>query len=173
MDVTPATRGAAPAPADPRPAAILMYATYVTGGVGIFLGFLGLSASPPTLRWAALVGVGLSGVLSFVRHSVVHRSDAARMGWDLGRRDNFQIEVGLANLAWGLLAILVAVLDWGLRAAASSFLVFGFYLVLVAVMLATSRSQDGTARPWGGIALMGGFGAVLVTVGVMGMTAAG
>ena len=45
--------------------------------------------------------VGIVGVISFLRHAVFHRSDAKRMGWDYGKRNDFQLEVGFANLAWG------------------------------------------------------------------------
>ena len=55
----------------------------------------------------ALWSVGALGVAAFVRHAVLHRSDAARMGWDLGRRNNFQIEVGMASgLAYFAIAAL-------------------------------------------------------------------
>ena len=51
---------------------------------------------------------------AFVRHAVLHRSDAARMGWDLGRRNNFQIEVGMAS---GLAYFAIAALnDAGIKA---------------------------------------------------------
>jgi hypothetical protein len=31
--------------------------------------------------------------MSFVQHSILHRSDAARMTWGIGRTDNVQITV--------------------------------------------------------------------------------
>ena len=55
------------------------------------------------------------------------------MKWDLGgRTDNFQIEVGMANLAWGLVAIASVLLDWGTYAQAALTLVFGLYLLFAA-----------------------------------------
>ena len=60
------------------------------------------------------------------------------MHWDLGVRNNFQIEVGLANLAWGLVAILAVLLDWGLAAEATTFLIFGIYLLGVVGMQVVS-----------------------------------
>ena len=47
-------------------------------------------------------------------------------------RDNFQIEVGMANLAWGLVAIASVLLDWGTYAQAALTLVFGLYLLFAA-----------------------------------------
>lgn len=163
-----ATPVAAPSPA---PAKWLMIATYAAGAVGIFLGFWGLGSTPPSLTWAALLAVGVSGVLSWVRHSIFHASDAARMGWGIGRRNNFQIEVGLANLAWGLVAILAVALRWGLRAEAASLLVFGFYLGAVSIMLVATPSRDRT-RPWGQVVAMGAYAVTLLWLGFAGMSAA-
>ena len=62
---------------------------------------LGAGDQAAAAKCASALAVGGSGVLSFVRHAVFHRSDAARMHWDYGIRNDFQIEVGLANLSWG------------------------------------------------------------------------
>jgi hypothetical protein len=156
--------------ADPRASAILMALTYVAGGVGVAIGFGTVSGDEPTLTVAVLLAVGLAGFLSFLRHSVFHRSDAVRMGWDLGRRNNFQIEVGIANLAFALLAGFAVVLDWGIVAEASAFLAFGFYLGGAAIMLITSP-RDEQARPWGPVIGMAVFAAMLIVIGFMGMAA--
>lgn len=47
------------------------------------------------------------------------------MKWVSDRTDNFQIEVGLANLAWGLVALAAVVWDWGVAALAAVTGVFG------------------------------------------------
>ena len=163
-----------PAPPDTRPATALMAATYALGAVGAFIGYTTLSADPPSLTWAALLAVGGGGLLSFVRHSLFFRSDAARMGWQSGsgQRNNFQIEVGLANLAWGLLAVLAVVFGWGLAVESAAFLTFGFYLAAVAVMLLTTPHGERT-RPWRQVIAMGLFAAVLIHLGVLGMAASG
>lgn len=154
----------------PRPAAMLMIATYVVGAVGAFIGFATLQSKPPSLTWAVLLAVGAAGVLSFVRHSILHRSDAARMGWTSVGRNNFQIEVGLANLAWGVVALLAALLGWGLRAEATTLLVFGCYLAGVSLMLVTTPSADRT-RPWRQVVGMGAYAVVLLWLGFAGMAA--
>ena len=127
---TPTTRTMA----DPKPAAIAMMVGNVIGAVGLILGFVRLSAGgAEAIKPVALLAVGILGVVSFVRHSILHASDAARMKWDLGgRTDNFQIEVGMANLAWGLVAIAAVLLDWGTHAQAALTLVFGLYLLFAA-----------------------------------------
>ena len=92
------------------------------------------------------------------------------MGWDLGQRNNFQIEVGIANLAWGVLAILSVIFDWGIAAEAASLIVFGAYLVGVATMLTISREGE-AARPWANVIVMLVFGAGTAMLGILGMSA--
>ena len=148
-----------------------MWATYVVGAVGIFLGFSTVFADPPSLSWGALLAVGASGVLSFVRHSLLYRSDAARMGWDYGRRNNFQVEVGLANLAWGLVAILAVVLDWGLSATAAMCLTMGLYLASVTVMQVVS--PGGERRALGPLMGIASYAVALIALAVVALLRAG
>lgn len=147
-----------------------MAATYVVGAVGVFIGFNGLTSDPPSLRWGTLLAVGVGGVLSFVRHSLLHRSDAARMGWDLGRRNNFQIEVGLANLAWGLVAIIVVALNLPMATQAAMCLTMGVYLFSVFVM--QLLFPGGQRRGIGPLIGIGAFGVALIIMGGMGLAAA-
>ncbi len=153
--------------ADPRPSLIVMIATYVAGGIGVFLGFSTIMSTPPSLTWACLLAVGAGGLLSFIRHSLLHRSDAARMGWDYGKRNNFQIEVGLANLAWGLVAILVVVMDAGIAAEGAVIAVFGCYLTAVAVM--NLVAPGGQRRALGPGIAISVFGLCLLFLGIRGL----
>lgn len=159
------------APVSPTPAAIAMFLTYAVAGYGIYLGLSGVTQTPPTLSTATLWAVGGGGGLSFIRHALLHRSDAVRSGWDFGRRNNFQIEVGLANLAWGLLGVLAVIFDWGMKVEAASFLVFGFYIASVALMLAPSLGGQ-EPRSWLSTVATAAFGVTLVWVGILGMGAA-
>lgn len=161
---------AAPPAADPRPSAWVMYATYVVSGIGIFIGFGTVQADPPSLGLATLLAVGGGGLLSFVRHSLLHRSDAARMGWDYGRRNNFQIEVGFANLAWGLVAVLAVALGWGLAVQSATWLTMGFYLAAVTIMQIVA--PGGQRRAPGPMIAIAVFAACLIVVGALGMSAA-
>lgn len=158
-------------PVSPTPASIAMFLTYAVAGYGIYLGLSSVTEKPPTLSAATLWAVGGGGGLSFIRHALLHRSDAVRSGWNFDRRNNFQIEVGLANLAWGLLGVLAVILDWGLKVEAASFLVFGFYISSVALMLAPSLGGQ-EPRSWFSTAVTAAFGVTLVWVGTLGMTAA-
>ena len=123
-------------PTHPRISKALMQVTWLVGGIGLFFGLNALSSGQVSaaVRWVALWSVGGVGLLSFVRHAVFHRSDAVRMGWDLGRRNDFQIEVGFANLAWGVVAIVASCLNWGTKALGCLILVFGIYMLQAAVL---------------------------------------
>lgn len=148
-NITTDHRAARPSPV---PATVAMWAGYVIAGLGLVVA--GQASSPAeALKPVALWAVGALGVISFVRHALLHRSDAVRMGWDLGRRNNFQIEVGMANLAWGLAALGAVAFDWGTNAQAAITLVFAMYL-LQAFVLHVMAALDGSAdrrgaRGWG------------------------
>ena len=87
-----------------------------------------------------------------VRHSVFHRSDAIRMEWDHGQRNNFQIEVGFANLAIGLPAVLAVALDFNAVVQASFVLVYALYFVQVTVLVLIDRG-DGKIN-WARLSVM-------------------
>ncbi len=155
----------------PRPAAILMTLTYVTGGVGSFIGFYTLRMDPPSLTLSVILGVTIPGILSFFRHAVYNRSDAVRGGWDYGKRNNFQIEVGLANLAWGVFGLLAVIFGWGLAAMAAAYLVSGLYFAAVTVFIVVSG--DLKDRKVGGLIGIATWAALCLILGFMGMAAAG
>lgn len=144
--------------------------TYAVGALGIGLAFSTLFDAAPDLRWGCFFAVGLAGILSFVRHSLMHRGDARRMGWDTGEANPFQVEVGLANLAWGVLAVVAVALDWGLAVYSACFLVFGFYMAFVTGFKAL-RAAGGHRGEWGSVIPAASFAALLVLVGSVGMSA--
>lgn len=92
------------------------------------------------------------------------------MGWDYGRRNNFQIEVGLANLAWGLVAVLAVALGRGLAVQAATWLTMGFYLAAVAIMQLIA--PGGQRRSVGPMIAITAFAVCLIVVGALGMSAA-
>lgn len=156
--------------ADPRPSLVVMIATYVVGGIGLAIGISTVNQTPSDLSLSCLLGVGAVGILSFIRHAILNRSDAARMGWDYGKRNNFQIEVGLANLAWGVVAVLAVVLGWGLAVESALLLTLGTYITIVAVMKAFI--DGGQSRRPGPILGASTFGLALLYLGILGMAAA-
>ena len=97
-----------------REASPLMGVTMAATTIGIFTGILSLFISTDlAIRLAAAILVGVVGILSFVRHSLCYKSDQIRMGW---RQDHpgFQLEVGYANLAFGIWALAAAAACRGL-----------------------------------------------------------
>lgn len=112
----------------PRIASRLFTATILASAAGIFFGIYLLFINPETaIRVATALMVGAVGVLSFLRHSVFYRSDQARMGWTQ-ENPQFQIEVGLANMAIGGAALAASLLGWGSRACGMTLLTYGLYI---------------------------------------------
>ena len=151
--------------ANPAISKWLMIATYVIAGAGLAVGIGTVNADPPSLTIAALLTIGGGGILSFFRHAVFHRSDAARMGWDYGTTNAFQIETGLANLAWGLVAVLAVLFGWGITVEATTFLTFGIYMIGAAVAQVIYKR----GIPMALVSLA--FGGMLTYIGVAGLTA--
>ncbi len=119
--------GAAPPTA--HEASVLMGATMAVSMIGIFIGIFYLFISTDiAIRIAAVVLVGFVGIISFFRHSVYYHSDQIRLGW---RQDHpeFQIEVGYANLAFGIWALVAAALDWGALACGMMLALYATYLL--------------------------------------------
>ncbi len=171
MTSTPTPPDGGATAADPRISARLMAVTYLVGGVMLAVSFSRQSADATAAAyWAAAGCVGGVGLISFVRHSVFHRSDAARMGWDYGRRNDFQIEVGIANLSWGLLGILSWALGWGPVAAGAITLSFGVYMLGAAVLHLLELRGGADRRP--GPALAGlAFAIALLAAGAAAVVA--
>lgn len=133
-DVQPST--------SPRAATSLMAATYIIGAVGFLQGFAVVGNNPDgAIRWVAGLSVGVVGVVSLVRHGLFNRSDAARMGWDLGVRNNFQIETGIANGAIGAVALAGLALGWPAATLATVTLVYAAYFIGVTVLKAVVRDN--------------------------------
>lgn len=153
-----------------KAANITMGLTYAAGALGIALAFSTVFSDDPDPRWGCLFAIGIAGILSWVRHSLMHRGDAARMGWDTGEANPFQIEVGLANLAWGALAVVAVMLSWGLAVYSACFLVFGFYMAFV-TMFKALRASRGHRDEWGSVVPAGAFAAMLIIIGAAGMSA--
>ena len=113
----------------------------VAGVLGLGVGFSRLPDAASALAVATPTAVGLIGLLAFLRHFVFHESDAKRLGWESGRPE-FQYEVGFANLAFALVALLAYFGGWGIGAQATVLLGFGLYL-LQAALLHTWQSVRG------------------------------
>ena len=128
-------------------ARLLHFAEMAIGAVGIFLGFYFLSSDPLlALRIVTGTCVGLVGTLAFVRHVLLHQSDAARLGWHTDRPD-WQFEVGFANLAFGSTASLVAFWLPGFPAFFVLLCGFSVYLAQAAILHLYRYLTDGQRSP--------------------------
>ncbi|HUU76198.1 MAG TPA: DUF6790 family protein [Methanoregulaceae archaeon] len=133
-------------PPSPAIASRLFQATIIVTMVGIFLGILFLfSDIPLAMRIAAFFLVGVVGILSWLRHTVFYQSDQARMGWTQ-EHPQFQMEVGYANLAIGIVALVASALAWGMLAYAMSFFTYGIYLLGALAIHAGEYRADPAAR---------------------------
>ena len=162
-------------PISTRPAAIAMWISYAVGGLGVFLAFSVTEAAEQVEALCLWSFSGL-GILSFVRPGLLHRSDAARMDWDQGRRNNFQIEVGLANASWGLVALAAVEWDWGVAAQSAVVLIFGLYLLQAFGLHALSMVQgdeDRGASGWASALATAAFAVVMCYFAVNGLNEAG
>ncbi|MBN1166394.1 MAG: hypothetical protein JXA44_04600 [Methanospirillaceae archaeon] len=114
---------------NPKIASTLFLITIIATMAGIFITIYFLFTDAAlAYRIAAAVLVGIIGIISFIRHSVFYQSDQARMGWQQDHPE-FQFEVGYANLAFGISALLAAVLNWGSLACGMMLLTYGIYLL--------------------------------------------
>jgi hypothetical protein len=118
----------APSPIELRVASVLMLATLAAGAVGFVLGATKLPDEFAAAEAVAIWSVGVAGVLSWFRHFVFYRGDAARMGWT-GGFAGFQWEVGYANLGFGVTALAAVFGDWGAGAVAATVIGYGLYLL--------------------------------------------
>lgn len=129
--------------ADPRIATYLMISTYVAGGAGIAMGlyFLSSENAERALHFALPLVVGVVGILSMIRHSIFHASDAARSG--VKTEPFYMIELGFANGAMGILAMLAFFADWGVAAEAAITLVFALYLAMAFFLFLARAMAEG------------------------------
>ena len=128
-------------------ASLLMGATMAVSMIGIFFGifFLFLNGDL-AVRIAAGLMVGLVGIISFVRHSVYYQSDQARMGWHQDH-PGFQLEVGYANLAFGLWALVASALNWVLVCGVMLGVYATYLLCTLLLHLSEARAREGLHIP--------------------------
>ncbi|MBN2167812.1 MAG: hypothetical protein JW738_01090 [Actinobacteria bacterium] len=127
---------------NPRIASILMIVTYAVAGIGIGIGFYGYfsEGAYQGLHLAFPLMVGAVGILSFIRHSIFHRSDAINLGEDPDE-EFFQIEVGFANLAIGVIALFIFFGSWGNQSEVAVTFIYALYLVLAGYLSAYRHYQ--------------------------------
>ena len=116
----------------------------IAGILGLGVGLSRLPDAASALAIVTPTAVGLVGLLAFVRHFVFHESDAKRLGWESTGAE-FQYEVGFANLAFALVALLAYFGGWAVAAQVAVVFGYGLYL-LQAALLHTWQSVRGEGR---------------------------
>lgn len=140
--------GTAPEPrwSDPRISLYLNIATYVVGGVGIGFGLYKAGEPVEALHYAVPLMVGVPGILSFVRHSLFHSSDQEQMRGTV-ETPFYIIELGIANGAMGLIALLAFFLGWGAGAEVAVTLTFAAYLLCALAFVIYNRVKERRLAP--------------------------
>src|SRR5919107_6036722 len=103
----------------------------IAGIFGVGVGIWRLPDAASALAVVTPTAVGLVGLLAFVRHFLFHESDAKRLGWE-SNRSEFQYEVGFANIAFALVALLAYFGGGGLAAQGAVVLGYGPYFLQAA-----------------------------------------
>src|ERR687896_1780527 len=96
----------------------------IAGIFGVGVGISRLPDAASALGVVTPTAVGLVGLLAFFRHFVFHESDAKRLGWE-STGPEFQYEVGFANLAFALVALLAYFGGWAVAAPVAVVLCYG------------------------------------------------
>jgi hypothetical protein len=140
--------------------AIIRYCVVAAGiALGYYMYFT-WSDARIALEVVLLSCVAVTGVISFASHVVFHKSDARRLGLE-SANPGFQFEVGFANLAIGLVALLSVVFGWGVAANMAILFCYSLY-ILQSVAFHLYRYVKGEKRSpgylWGSIV----FGALYV-----------
>ncbi len=137
----------------------------LAGMVGIFFGFFYLGTdSELALAIVAATTVGAVGVLAFVRHFVFHKSDAKRMGWE-SERPEWAYEVGFANLAFAVIALVSVFACLGVKAQAVGVLGYAVYLMQAAILHAHGYIKSETksaAKLWRSVVGTASFAAIML-----------
>ena len=130
----------------PRASALLLWAAYAAAAIGLVLGFD--ERSPVAgLRSVTLWTVGIMSVIIFLRRVAIARSSGG---------DDGHMQVGLAHLAWGVVALAMVLRQSSAPALIAVSLVFAAYLALsaawrLAVLLRPGESRQ-PAAAFGGVA---------------------
>lgn len=121
--------------------AVLLAIALVLGAAGRPRG----AAAGRFLAWVLLLPIGVTGVWAGIAHIVFPKVAAAYIGWEVSP---FQYEVGVADLAVGVTAILAFWRPWEFRAAAvcaASVFLVGDAIGHVRQMLALGNFAPGNA----------------------------
>lgn len=158
-------------------ARLLMILTYIAGGVGVALAFYTIGDdSKLALTYITVAYAVFIGLLSWVRHVLAWKDDAARLSVGDQPTPFFQWEVGFANGAFAVAGLLAVVFDWGVAAMAVAVLGYAMYL-LQAALLNGRRYFSGqsrtAARLWGSLVGNGVLAVLVIVIAFWALSDAG
>jgi len=135
---------------------IISIIRYSVIAFGIALGYylyFHWSDARPAIEIVLLTCVAFNGLISFIAHVIFHKADAKRLGLE-SANPGFQFEVGFANLAIGLAAVIAFFGAWGVVANVTLVLCYSLY-ILQSVIFHLWRYATGEKRSpgylWGSI----------------------
>jgi hypothetical protein len=154
-----------------------MILTYIAGGAGVALAFYEIGDdSKLALTYITVAYAVVIGLLSWVRHVLAWKADAARLAADDQPNPFFQWEVGFANGAFAVAGLLAVVFDWGVAAMAVAVLGYAMYL-LQAALLNGRRYFSGqsrtAARLWGSLVGSGALAVLVIVIAFWALSDAG
>jgi hypothetical protein len=113
---------------------VLVLMRYAVSFAAVFFGFYYVGDDPElSLKIVAGGMVGIVGILSFITHVIFHKADAARLGWVTDRPD-WQFEVGFANLALGIVALLTLSSSFSSMSRVTIVFAYAIYLFQAGVL---------------------------------------
>ena len=132
---------------------IIRYAVITVGIAVAYYLYFHWSDARPAIEIILLTCVAFNGIISFVSHVIFHKSDARRLGLE-SANPGFQFEVGFANLAMGLGALLSLVFHWGATANIAIILCYALYLLQAIIMHLyrfIKREKSDAGYLWGSV----------------------
>ncbi len=107
---------------------MLRYCVIAIGIAVAYFLYFRWSDARPALEVILLTCVAFNGLISFLSHVIFHKADARRLGME-SANPGFQFEVGFANLAIGLAALLSVLFGWGVTASIVLVLCYALYIL--------------------------------------------
>jgi len=132
---------------------IIRYAVITVGIAVAYYLYFHWSDARPAIEIILLTCVAFNGIISFVSHVIYHKSDARRLGLE-SANPGFQFEVGFANLAMGLGALLSLVFNWGATANIAIILCYALYLlqaIILHLYRFINRENSDAGYLWGSV----------------------
>ncbi|MCX6001057.1 MAG: hypothetical protein NTY79_00735 [Chloroflexi bacterium] len=132
---------------------VIRYCVITVGIAVAYYLYFHWSDARPAIEIILLTCVAFNGIISFVSHVIYHKSDARRLGLE-SANPGFQFEVGFANLAMGLGALLSLVFHWGVAANIAIILCYALYLlqaIILHLYRFIKREKSDAGYLWGSV----------------------